>query len=314
MFEFAPNYEIPNDVVSEILKIVEGINNISDIPFGLLDPIKQELLEVDQIFKMKSQIEEIGIASFDFSIPEHISFKNDMIASAATFHLVSSLFFSLNPSNRAPFDTYKCTTENRSELMDAGIKFYTPEEKLGFHNDAFIRKGKYYIPKYVSLINLFIGYDKPGNFYYINHDFWDEFDDFFTLGKNKKFKFKPTPMVYESMLEGDIQDSQWGAVPAFWENSNHQRFAFYNGELEDSDGDNFIERFQNSLRSNSKRIQVPQKLHRIMIFKNDTGFHSRDIFEEQKVLNGTTRLFLRSVSKESDLIPNTIKINSFSLA
>lgn len=303
MLEQAPNYKVPDYFVSKISAIIEGIDSIADIPFTKIANLRPELSKALDISLLSNDVLNTGIVYFDFDIDKNTSFQKNILISSSMFHLVNLLFFKPNGPDSTPFDTYKSSTKNSTEMKEAGIKFYTPDEKLGYHNDVCISKNQYHIPRYVSLLNLFIGYKKTGNFYFINHDMWDKFDELFYKAKELRFKFKPTPMVYENSLFKKSKQPDWSHVPVFWQNQQGDKYAFYNGEMLSSDDNLILDEFQQTLMKNKTRLAVPQKLNRIIVFRNDKGFHSRDIFEEQQILDGTTRLFLRAISDTSESIP-----------
>ncbi len=135
---------------------------------------------------------------------------------------------------------------------------------------------------------------------------WQKFKDLFSQGVGKKFKFRATPIVYESHIDKGIAKSpmdEWVDVPVFWKDENKEEYAFSNGELKDNDDTTLVSELKESLLNNPDKLAIPQKTNQIMVFRNDIGFHSRDIFKEQKIFEGVTRLFLRAVSEESIKIP-----------
>ncbi|MFN3828198.1 MAG: hypothetical protein ACK4NR_11315 [Micavibrio sp.] len=245
---------------------------------------------------------------FKFEQDRAAPLRDQIVLSSVLFHLVNASLYNLAPEsvNSLPYTTFKSSAKNIDKMQKAGVKFYTPDQKLGFHNDVFFRGGKYYIPKYVSLINLFIGYDRPGNFYYLNQEMWEDFDDFYERGKNQKFKFRPTPVVYESHIDKGAETSPmdaWYDVPVFWGDKSGQKYAFSNGELCDQKDTSIIAELKASLLNNKRKLAVPQSVNQVVVFRNDKGFHSRDIFKEQRVFEGITRLFLRSVSEQAVDLP-----------
>lgn len=235
------------------------------------------------------------------SIPEPIY-------ATAIFHLLNNAMFMpvCDTGNNLPYTIYKCTAENASKMKDAGIRFYTPNEKLGYHNDVFHQSGRYYLPRFVSILNLFIGYHSPGSFHFVDKRRWSEFADIVENGKRFSFSFRPTPVVYESKLENQKELEDYRSINAFWTNEEDQSFAFCNGELkaEQSQGSELISTMQHQMSATCPKDSLPQRTLRIMLFRNDLGFHSRDIFKDQFILNGTTRLFVRACSRESESVPS----------
>lgn len=308
--KYANSFKVPEDIIFNIKEIVKEAKNISGLPYNKLATVVEHISNQVLTSEALDFLDNLdGIISFDYEIDPEITIQLQLIVSAAVFHCVNSALF--NPiferQNKTPFMTFKSIGDKITEMKNAGIPFYSPDIKLGFHNDAYIENGNYFLPKYVSLLNLFIGYDKPGNLYFINKNNLLGFEKLFTKGRGKKFAFRHTPIVYESKLM-DIATNQEAddsskKITAFWQNLDGQKFAFSNGEIKDIDDFDVIKELQDSLQNNPTRISVEQKINRIIIFRNDNGFHARDIFQEQKVFKGTTRLFLRAVSKEGHLIP-----------
>lgn len=308
--KYANEYTIPQDVTDKIQNIVASATSIVDLPIKAVEGVLPDLLTYINRSNAKASLNEgSGMICLKFTPPEGTRLDKQILLSAAMFHLVNAAFYDPAPEqkNNQPYTTFKSSADSPEKMKAAGVRFYTPNEKLGYHNDVFYQDGAYSIPKYVSLINLFIGYHEPGHFYYIHQKIWEHFDDLYKRGLGKKFKFRPTPIIHESHIQEDQAKSpldNWVDVPAFWQGQDGQKFAFANGELRDNDSSTLVSELKNSLLHNKEKIAIPQKPHQVMIFRNDMGFHSRDIFEGQYVFEGVTRLFLRAVSKEAILIPN----------
>jgi hypothetical protein len=252
-----------------------------------------------------------SIVSIDLPKPlEDISLS--MIRATAMFHLVNTALFTpqLDFGNSLPFTVYKSSATNIEKMKDAGIRFYSPDEKLGYHNDVFYSNGLYHLPRLVSLINLFIGYHDPGCFHFVDKRTWEAFPDFLERGIDKTFLFRPTPVVYESKLENMKGLDDFKPVYGLWKDHNNTGYAFCNGELIGSDAATsvLLDDIKNSLTNSSSIISIPQKTDRIFIFRNDIGFHSRDIFQEQYIHQGVTRLFLRAVSGDAVEVPRYLSV------
>jgi hypothetical protein len=309
---YANEYTIPQDVTDKVQSIVASATNIVDLPIKEVEGVLPDLLTyINQSDAKASLNDGSGMICVKFIPPEGTGLDEQILLSTAMFHLINLAFYDPAPEqkNNLPYTTFKSSADSPEKMKAAGVRFYTPNEKLGYHNDVFYQDGAYSIPKYVSLINLFIGYNNPGNLYYIHQKIWDHFNGLFERGLGKKFKFHPTPIVHESHIqEGQAKSplDNWVDVPAFWQDQDGQKFAFANGELRDNDSTTLVSELKDSLLNNKEKIAIPQKTHQVMIFRNDVGFHSRDIFEGQYVFEGVTRLFLRSVSKEAILIPNAL--------
>jgi hypothetical protein len=300
---YANTYSIPQDIVNEVWEMTKDKGNIGDLPIekieSVIEKFKKYLVTISAIHVLDYSD---GMVCFKFEPANDIPLDGEILLSTAMFHLVNASLYkpAPEPKNLLPYTTFKSSAQNPEKMKEAGVKFYTPDEKLGYHNDVFYKDGKYSIPKYVSLINLFIGYDAPGNFYYINKNQWQKFKDLFSRGIGKKFKFRPTPIVYESHIEKGMAKSpmdEWVDVPVFWKGEDKEEYAFSNEDT------TLISELKESLLNNSDKLAIPQKTKQIMVFRNDIGFHSRDIFKEQIIFEGVTRLFLRAVSEESIKIP-----------
>lgn len=305
----AKEYTIPEDVVSTVVPMLRGVGNVTSLPIEKIEEIKSTL---SSFFDDAGIFEDLengnGMVCVRFEIPSGMDLTQDIVLSSSLFHLINSCLYNPapEPKNGMPFTTFKSSANNPEKMRTAGVKFYTPDEKLGYHNDVFLQGDRYYIPKYVSLMNLFIGYDSPGNFYYVNQKIWTEFDNVFEKGVGKTFKFRPTPVVYESHMDEDVAKSPadtWVDVNAFWFDRDGKKYAFSNGELKDNDDTTAVSELKRTLLENPEKVAIPQRVHQAMIFRNDVGFHSRDIFKDQQVFEGTTRLFLRAVSEDSIEVP-----------
>lgn len=226
--------------------------------------------------------------------------------------LVSSIFFSLlcNPlidlRNKTPFTIYKSSADREQEMRDAGIHFYKPDEKLGYHNDAILHSGQIGLARYVGLIDLFFGYHSPGNFYWIPFSLWDDFDKFISeIGYGAMVTFETTPIVYEKNLTSDKESI---LRPKFSANLFNRRddmdVLFMNGTLltlTDSNGfdkSGYLDLIRSSLLNSRKKIAIKQDLYCLKLFNNMRGVHARDIFRDQFVFRGTTRLLMRFMSTE----------------
>jgi hypothetical protein len=109
-------------------------------------------------------------------------------------------------------------------------------------------------------------------------------------------------VVYESALENVQQLEGWNGVRVAWSEKD-ERYIFCNGELTDEPGETVLERLKEGLMACPDRLAAEQKVFRIKVMRNDLGFHSRDIFQDQKVFSGVTRLMLRSMSEEAVPVP-----------
>jgi len=303
---------LPTQVVERCSHILHtaGVRSIDRIPhqviFDELAKDVSDFLSHHDFARSFGKGETEGFIFVDCGLKAGLGLTESMVIGGALFDLVSRCFFepTRDVKSGANFTLYKSTAENKAKMEQAGIKFYAPDEKLGFHNDVLHKAGKYAIPEYVSLMNLFLGYDSPGLFYYVDKRKWPDIASIVTRGAGRRFKFRPTPVVYASAMKNISALDEYSRVPVAWTGANGEPYVFCNGELVDSDSDSFIEDLKQSLIENEFRVASSQKTFRIMLLRNDIGFHSRDIMRDQVVLSGTTRLMLRSMSKQCVALPD----------
>lgn len=305
--------KFPSNITCDCFDILNKLNirTIDDIPHDVLanemfDSVRAYIKSLDIVDEFSGS-DSTGMICFDLPISEDYSQREAILVSTAIFNIINSAFFipSREPKNKTDYTLYKSTTQNKKEMKKSGIAFYNPDEKLGFHNDVLFRSGEYLIPKYISIMNLFLGYDEPGNFYFLDKRSWKEIKKFSDEAGGRKFSFKPTPVVYESKLKNVNSLDKAHTLPVVWK-EKEETFVFCNGELSDDVGDDLILRLKESLLNERNRTFSPQKEFRLMLLRNDLGFHSRDIMKEQRVFSGTTRLMLRAMSKEGIPVPSAL--------
>lgn len=204
-----------------------------------------------------------------------------------------------------PFSLYNASQENEDKLVEAGLKFYSPEDRLGFHSDGLITENGIHVPKYVSVYNLMIAYRKPGNFYFLPTQVWDEKNKFKqAFGINRDVTFSMTPIVH-ALDTGEIRATRSEPVtaPLFWQDGDAET-VFYNGEIDTGPKEliALADDMRQSLLDNPQRITCPIRNRRMFIMANDKGFHARDIFADPVVGTKYTRSFLRYVSHDAHLV------------
>ena len=209
-----------------------------------------------------------------------------------------------------PFSLYNASQDNEDKLVDAGLKFYSPEDRLGFHSDGLITENGIHVPKYVSVYNLMIAYRKPGNFYFLPTQVWDEMDKFKkAFGVNRDVTFSMTPIVH-SLDSGEIRATRSEPVtaPLFWQDGDDEA-VFYNGEIDTGPKEliALAEDMRQSLLDNPRRITCPIRNRRMFIMANDKGFHARDIFADPVVGTKYTRSFLRYVSHDAHCVKSRLR-------
>ncbi|KPQ11605.1 MAG: hypothetical protein HLUCCO17_05320 [Saliniramus fredricksonii] len=284
-----------------------GIGSLSDLGIAGDSDAGRAVLDYladDTLLASLDDNDGPGMVCVDIQLPEAtIDMKTRTLSLAFIFETINRNIFSpaIDFRNNLPFTAYKSTNKILNGLRDAGAKFYSPEIKLGFHNDGFFQNGSFIIPRYVSLINLFIGYDSPGNFYWADKRSWPDCQTFAARGEQRRFRYRPTPIIYESTLENVSALDYFREIPVIWKNGDDIHL-FLNGEILD-DENGLVSDIRTSIETRAQRKFVPQAVGRMILFRNDLGFHSRDIFKDQRVFEGTTRLMLRSFSNHGIGLP-----------
>jgi hypothetical protein len=199
-----------------------------------------------------------------------------------------------------PFSIFSASHENAKLLNSKELIQYPPEVKLGFHNDGMFRDNEINIPLHIMVYNMYINYQRPGNFKWVPIACWDEADKFENLLKGKLIKIRITPNYYFDK-EGKITNTliDMVEVPICHVNDNGERMFFLNGNVLQKDNGIEIVELVNSMRDsiskNQRKILINQKERRAVYLRNDFGFHARDIFEEPIKDADLTRIFIRAV-------------------
>ena len=293
--------ELSSDVVDEVTALSRN-RGLDEVVAGL-----------------KAQLDEpeLGYAFVDLSPHEACAPKQraraTALAATAIFRALATP--TTDPHNQTPFNVYKSSAERAAAMREAGIHFYAPDEKLGFHNDAVVSGDVIRLPRYVGLLNLFIGYDRPGNFYWLPITHWTDRTRWVdALGAEARAVVDTTPMVYESELgSGDLAlqasgEFEVSLFPDILGSVQPGPGVFMNGTVRrvvDAAGRSIADgaaRLQASLMACPRRIALPQRAGRLILLRNDSGVHSRDIFTEQTISKGVTRLLLRTMSREATTV------------
>ncbi|MEM9786163.1 MAG: hypothetical protein AAF801_06645 [Pseudomonadota bacterium] len=209
-----------------------------------------------------------------------------------------------------PFSLYNASQENEAKLVDAGLKFYSPEDRLGFHSDGLITEAGIHVPKFVSVYNLMIAYRQPGNFYFLPFAVWDELAKFRNaVGVNRDVTFSMTPIVH-ALDSGEIKASQSNPVtaPLFWQDGDAEAI-FYNGEIDTGPKEliELADQMRQSLLDNPRRMACPIRNRRMFIMANDKGVHARDVFADPILGTKYTRSFLRYVSQDAHCVKAKVR-------
>lgn len=304
-----PTLRIDAGITSIVLAHIvrAGIASLSDLSITADSDASRAVLDYladDTLLASLEDDDGPGMVAIDIELPETTTdVKARTLALAFVFDSINRKIFTptADIQNKLPFTVYKSTNQNSEKLRDSGVKFYSPDVKLGFHNDGFFRNGSFTLPRYVSLINLFFGYGSPGNFYWADKRSWPDCQSFAALGEKRRFRYRPTPIIYESALANVSALDDFREIPVIWKNGDGVHL-FLNGEILDDD-DGLVADIRASIETRARRMFVPQAVGRMILFRNDLGFHSRDIFKDQRVFKGTTRLMLRSFSSHGVSLP-----------
>ena len=251
----------------------------------------------------------IGIASLD--IPES-SLLNKNLNSIYGAAVVMGIFNkigipNIDPINQMPFAIHSASHSNAEQLDAKNLFHYTPEVKLGFHNDGLLSKNTIEIPKHIAIYNLYISYMRPGNFMWIPTASWVDADKYHQISKteNINVKIKLTPSYYldnVGNLKNSVSDLIEAPISTF--NENGEYMFFLNGQvlLEDNlqKSVDFVQEIRNSLQNNPEIIRIPQKERRAFFITNTKGFHARDVFQDPIDGVDLTRVFLRMVDLNTE--------------
>ncbi|MNV60318.1 hypothetical protein D3C71_1527770 [compost metagenome] len=220
--------------------------------------------------------------------------------------IISKRIYSIrtDPNTSLPFTIYNASSEGEALLKKNGIKYYSPEQNLGFHTDGIVSKNLLWSPNFVSIYNVYLGYKKPGNFHWVPFSLWDEFEKWKQELAAKRFKVEITPITYKhANTELEVTSEGEFEVSLMRVDGDHC-VPFFNGEVTAcaSHPDFEIEKVKRmliSLSNNKTRISTPLRPRRLFILNNWLGAHARDIFEDPLKNVKFTRSFFRMMSIEA---------------
>jgi hypothetical protein len=232
----------------------------------------------------------------------------DAVMGAVIAAAVAARFMTpaLDVRNGTPFTLYTASAQNETRLKQAGLKFFSPNEKLGFHTDGLIRNDAIYVPRYLALYNILIAYRRPGNFHWVPFSLWPDFERYGeSIGWNVPYRFAMTPIVYSGVMgQASPPAPRFIKAPIFWRDGGQQQAVFLNGEVIGPasatarfDMGHLID-MKDSISMRSARLAVPQRARRLILMNNGAGFHARDVFADPVPDVRYTRSFMRSVSTE----------------
>ncbi|WP_170337352.1 hypothetical protein [Ruegeria arenilitoris] len=276
----------------------------------------QEILNDDrdglfaaQVEKIQAKLKdpEIGIAAVDIPTGIMDNAAADTLCACLAATAISSAIAepTENERNATPFTLYNASQKNEDKLKEAGLKFYSPEERLGFHTDGQLRPEGVFVPDFISVYNVMIAYRQPGSFYYLPFELWREREEFReAFGVNQDVRFSLTPIVYAGQ-NGEIESSDGRVIkaPVFWSDGTKER-VFFNGEVDVGSKVHIqLSRdMSRSLLDNPERIACPIRNRRLFIMSNSRGFHARDVFSDPIKGVPYTRSFIRFVSRAAQQV------------
>jgi hypothetical protein len=258
--------------------------------------------------------ENIGISAVDIPESSIYSKESDAIYGAA---VVIGLFNNFAYSNTdqingMPFTLHTASHSNGKRLDAAGFDGYTPEVKLGFHNDGLLSSDGIEIPNHIAVYNLYISYHRPGNFIWIPTSAWEDSEKYSAElnGQNIKVKIKLTPTFrLDDKNEVISSGFNYVTVPVSHVTADGEQRFFLNGQVLSEDNlqvhVDFVQSIRDSLQKNRTKIYIQQKERRAIFLKNTKGFHARDIFEEPIEGVDLSRVMLRLVDINAESYPST---------
>lgn len=281
-----------------ILKNEKAINNIDEKIGEVLDEL---------IFKAKEDLinPEKGLAVIDIPSIDGADCLEDMWLGSLIALIVSKRIYSIrnDPNTGLPFTIYNASSAGEALLKKNGIKYFSPEKNLGFHTDGIVSQNSLWSPNFVSIYNVYLGYKKPGNFYWVPFALWDEFKEWQNKLGSKRFKLEITPITYKG-LNDELKITSNGDFEVELMRAKGDGFIpFFNGEVMACVSDPAFEmqgvkQMLESLSCNKTRISTPLRSRRLFILNNWLGAHARDIFEEPLEGVKYTRSFFRIMSSE----------------
>ncbi|WP_019218392.1 hypothetical protein [Legionella tunisiensis] len=214
--------------------------------------------EIQSMLGLLNEV-EVGVVALD--VP-HISLfaqeENVVFGVAVVIGVFNNIGTSnLDPINQLPFMIHTASYSNEQQLEFKGLEKFTPQMKLGFHNDGLLSPDKIEIPEYIVVYNLYLSYRKPGNFMWVPTALWEEREKYELLAKeeNVRIKIKLNPN-YHVDATGDIVNTitNYVEVPISQLNKKREQRFFLNGQvLPDNNSQKHVEFVQN-IRDSLEKI------------------------------------------------------------
>ena len=307
-------FEVAKSVVSTVENSVKKLNfskfNLPALSNDIAIEIISQEIENDIKNIIKNSREQLntpkqGISIIDIPSPENDNpVFNIWIGALIALIITKQLYPTrLDKNTGLPFTLYNASAEGQKLLDKNGIKYYSPEQILGFHTDGIVLEDALWSPKFVSIYNMHLAYKKPGNFHWIPFALWNEFSEWNDRLSKKRFKLGITPITYKTAANDLVITSNGEFDVALMIQTEGATIPFFNGEVSSCISDplfniNHIKHMHESLSKNSTRISAPIKARRLFIVNNWLGAHARDIFEEPLTGVKYSRSFFRAMSSE----------------
>lgn len=249
-----------------------------------------------------------GIAAIDVPESEAMSQAQNTVAGVAAvvgmFGLVGAP--AGNSLGNLPFTLHRASHSEITRMREVGLEKFTPDAKLGFHNDGNIRSTHTELPLHIAIYNILISYRKPGNFSWVPIKAWSDAKTFEQhAGERSEAVISLTPVIY---FDDNGQAVRVGAdqvtTPMIFCNEAGKTRFFLNGDVPES-GNTAESRalFMALKRSigNAPRINIAQKERRVIFLNNTEGFHAREVLEDPIPGVDLSRMFLRLVDNNAEI-------------
>ncbi|WP_414528463.1 hypothetical protein [Nodularia chucula] len=252
--------------------------------------------------KIEAELANQGIAVIDVPEISELDAADDALLIVGLFMGLFKGFAdpNISPIDLMPFTLHEASHSDSDKLNGAGFEEIRPDAKLGFHNDGLIDENTVSIPKYIGLVNLFIGYENPGNFYWVKSSSisLDSLDQLISEEEKKAAVVQITPSVFKG-ADGSFERYGIDTIKTslIGRNEHGELRLFLNGSVNvDKNSESIMQFFnylKNKIKESEEKVTVPQKERRIIFIKNTSGFHARDIFENPFPDLDLSRVFIR---------------------
>lgn len=211
-----------------------------------------------------------------------------------------------NMLDKLPFTLHRASHSEVAKMKAIGLENFTPDAKLGFHNDGNVIGTLAGLPLHVLIYNLLISYRQPGNFSWVPLKEWSEakyFDEYAGVRSQAVIYLSPT-VHFDKNGKPVKSGAEKIARPLVFRNNLGQRRFFLNGDASDSENSAEIRSLFLALKdsiSKARRIDIAQKERRAIFMNNAEGFHAREVFEDPIPDVDLSRVFLRMIDQHVEL-------------